>query len=297
MTDRTSLGSYGWSSSEFEDMDANVGLHDALAALEWTSKYISRFGGDPKRVTAMGQSAGAGIIDFLLAGNSEKLPFQQVRVPYPLYLYRCEANQASKAFMSSPGSFPRRNPARRQEVFDEVLQATDCDGVSCLRNLTEKELMDANKYLINNLTSEKGEGALGPGIGFYPVTDGEAIPDMLSSRFMDGCHYKDEMSVLIGNLVNEGFGAQNPGDFLRGVRNVIPNANDSTIERIESLYKSGNRTSDWETDVIYACNAYNTAKAYGDRAKRYTMSIPPAVHAQDLSCEFCHPYLIVAYIY
>ena len=63
------------------DMDANVGMHDCLAAAEWTSKYINRFGGDKKQVTVIGQSAGAGIIQLLTVlngGRGKKLPFQQV---------------------------------------------------------------------------------------------------------------------------------------------------------------------------------------------------------------------------
>lgn len=61
-------------------MDANVGLLDCLAAAEWTSRYIERFGGDSKRVTVIGQSAGAGMIDLMtnLDGGEGKLPFQQV---------------------------------------------------------------------------------------------------------------------------------------------------------------------------------------------------------------------------
>jgi carboxylesterase type B len=63
-------------------MDANLGLHDCLAAAEWTSKLIARFGGDPGRVTAIGQSAGAGMIGLMtvLNGGRGVLPFQRVGV-------------------------------------------------------------------------------------------------------------------------------------------------------------------------------------------------------------------------
>jgi len=74
------LGVPGWTYLPGEDLVANLGMHDCLAAAEWTSKYINRFGGDPGRVTVIGQSAGAGIIGLLtvLNGGKGKLPFQQV---------------------------------------------------------------------------------------------------------------------------------------------------------------------------------------------------------------------------
>lgn len=67
-------------SSPDEDMAANAGLHDSFAGLQWTKQYISRFGGDPERITAAGQSAGGGIITLMLTayGGAGELPFSQV---------------------------------------------------------------------------------------------------------------------------------------------------------------------------------------------------------------------------
>jgi carboxylesterase type B len=67
--------------SPYEAMDSNVGVRDGEEALRWTKRYISKFGGDPDRITAMGQSAGAGLLNYLLVenGNNGALPFSQVR--------------------------------------------------------------------------------------------------------------------------------------------------------------------------------------------------------------------------
>lgn len=74
------MGLYGWSSSPDEDMDVNVGLHDTMAALQWTRKHISKFGGDPRKITAFGHSAGAGMVSLLMVAKDgrEELPFNQV---------------------------------------------------------------------------------------------------------------------------------------------------------------------------------------------------------------------------
>jgi hypothetical protein len=68
------LGAFGFlSSAEVKSNGVlNAGILDQNFALQWVQKYISRFGGNPDRVTISGESAGAGSVmlhDIALGGT------------------------------------------------------------------------------------------------------------------------------------------------------------------------------------------------------------------------------------
>ncbi|MGW8483604.1 carboxylesterase/lipase family protein [Microbacterium sp. NPDC055903] len=64
------LGSEGF--SVLDGAPLNLGLRDAAAGLEWVHREIGAFGGDPARITVMGESAGGSLVAALLAREDSR---------------------------------------------------------------------------------------------------------------------------------------------------------------------------------------------------------------------------------
>ncbi|SFW17126.1 para-nitrobenzyl esterase [Sinomicrobium oceani] len=62
----------------YRDIPANLGLFDIIAALQWTKKHITAFGGDPENITLFGQSAGGDAIAHLMLAEGVDHLFRRV---------------------------------------------------------------------------------------------------------------------------------------------------------------------------------------------------------------------------
>lgn len=111
---------------------SNVGLLDQRFAFEWVQRYIHLFGGDPARVTIIGESAGAASIEAHITaygGSKGKSPFKGAIAQSPWFV----------------PSYPFPNSR-----VDAVLNFANIDSLNTLRNTSSADLQKINTLLIGN---------------------------------------------------------------------------------------------------------------------------------------------------
>ncbi|KAJ3759223.1 carotenoid ester lipase precursor [Lentinula raphanica] len=100
----------------------NLGLQDQREAFRWVQKYIEAFGGDPKKVTIWGQSAGAISVALHMVANGGDTEG----------LFRA-------GFMQSGSPIPVGDITHGQKYYDAMVEATGCSGsndtLNCMRGV------------------------------------------------------------------------------------------------------------------------------------------------------------------
>ena len=154
----------------------NFGVMDSIAALQWVQKNIAAFGGDPKKVTVFGESAGSGLVANLMTIPSNKGLFER-------------AIGESSAW-STVTVAPLPTLTEAEAKGEAIAQKLNVKSLAELRALPAADIQK----------SGRGDG---------PIVDGWLIREDPSKVFAAGKQL--EVPVLTGSNRDESFGA-NPRD-------------------------------------------------------------------------------------
>jgi len=154
----------------------NLGNLDQIAALEWVQRNAAAFGGDAKRVTIMGESAGGASVCILVASPRAKGLF-------------------SGAIMQSGGCVASQL-ATAEDLGKKVFTAAKCDTApdpaACMRALSAEAVITAVPVVINIAGKPSVYGA---------VVDKQMLLDVPGAVIKSGAH--NHVPFIVGNNSDE----------------------------------------------------------------------------------------------
>ena len=170
-----------WGFLQIGASSGNNGIGDQILALQWIQREIACFGGDPRRVTVMGLSAGAKSIGALLAAPAARVLFSQ-------------------AILSSGGTQSIRSRKTAGHIAREFFRFAGCESdPSVLFTMKNEDLLRAQRQMCAGRNST---------CLFGPVADGVIIPENWEDELYTGREWQGR--ILIGSNRYELFADEAP---------------------------------------------------------------------------------------
>jgi para-nitrobenzyl esterase len=182
----------GLSAEDPHHVSGNYGLLDMIAGLQWVQKNIAAFGGDPRKVTIFGESAGGIAVSMLCAS------------PLAKGLFQGAISQSGGSFgPPRPTTFPGENLKR--------LADAEHSGEAYARNAGAYTIAELRKVPADKLPAVRGLA--------WPIIDGRVIPDD-QYKLYEAKRYNDT-PILVGYNSDEGASfnpPKTPEDYITAVK-------------------------------------------------------------------------------
>ena len=236
----------------------NYGLLDQMQALKWIKENIRAFGGDPSRITVMGQSAGAVDICLLMASPMSEGLFERAI----LESGECQdtLNEDVRTLINY-NFIDTTGEAAGERLAKDLGVPNGPDTLQKLRQVPANEILNAWKN--------------DSGLHFGAVVDGWVVPKQPAQIFADG--EQMHIPILVGSNADEAsvFGhelktvadyekrlQEDTGQFWQEEFQLYPAGSDSTVPDGSVRLESDE----------FACGAYSIAQAMtraGEKAYLY----------------------------
>ncbi len=223
----------------------NAGLLDQVAALTWVRDNIEAFGGDPDRVTVIGQASGASCVGTLLAMPSA-------------------AGLFHRAVMQSGAADRVQSRWRSRAVVVRMLNALGLDyrEAEQLQDLPVDDIRRAAAILMRDADDAELEGE-----PFVPTVDGTVVPGHPLAGLVAGA--SSGVPLLISTCRDEAslYLAISPEGFIKAKELRARSwFGDVAWDRLAASYQRGaapeRGRADLLTDLLFGVPAIRTAEAH-----------------------------------
>lgn len=267
--------------TEGDDVVATPALHDQVLALRWVQDNIAEFGGDPKNVTIMGESAGGASVLSLMAVASAHDLFHRVIAQSPPI---AQIHSRAQSIM-----WTRR--------LVEKMGLGRSTGVDKLREVEAGDLVRAGQAMLG-----VGKELLHLNPCFAPTVDGILLTRHPLAVFADG--EQARVPLIIGTNADEAsfgkFMYQRSSRRYRAARRLLDVYDPEFTETILESYHGATRRecfAELLADVMFWAPAVRVADQHSEVAPTwmYRMDYAPralrwlglgAMHTLDLSVVF-----------
>lgn len=262
-------------------VSGNYGLLDMIAGLQWVKQNIAVFGGDPKKVTIFGESAGGIAVSMLCASPLAKGLFQG-------------------AISESGGSFGPPRLTTYPGENQKMLKDAEIAGTTYAKTAGASSIAELRQLAPDKLPAGRGLGMA------WPIIDGYVIPDDQHNLYETGKY--NDVPILVGYNSDEGGSfspPKTPGDYVAAVKLRYGKFADSLIKAypvgIDNVPKTAR---DLTRDAAFGWHTWSWARLqaktgrskvfyyYFDQHPVYPEGSPKAgfgsYHGQEVSYVFRH---------